>query len=171
MAKMPGQFNELARDPELINDFIIEAGEHLSNVELQLLALDQDGANAEALHAIFRGFHTIKGLAGFLGLDPIQEVAHEIETVLDLARNGSLQITPPHIDVILAGKDYLDRSLAALKEMLETGAAPALGENEALLASIRASAKEPRLEEAVPAALSALAATQEPAQAERPAEA
>src|SRR5579875_2880640 len=142
MAEMPVQLNELARDPELINDFVVEAGEHLSNVELQLLALDQDAANAEALHAIFRGFHTIKGLAGFLGLDPIQEVAHEIETVLDLARNGSFRITPAHIDVILAGKDYLDRSLAALKQMLETGNAPALAADQQLLASIRASAQQ-----------------------------
>src|SRR5579883_2252443 len=171
MAEMPVQLNELARDPELINDFVVEAGEHLSNVELQLLALDQDAANAEALHAIFRGFHTIKGLAGFLGLDPIQEVAHEIETVLDLARNGSFRITPAHIDVILAGKDYLDRSLAALKQMLETGNAPALAADQQLLASIRASAQQTRPEAAVPAALSALSAAQEPEPAERGAEA
>src|SRR5579885_697165 len=171
MAEMPVQLNELARDPELINDFVVEAGEHLSNVELQLLALDQDAANAEALHAIFRGFHTIKGLAGFLGLDPIQEVAHEIETVLDLARNGSFRITPAHIDVILAGRDYLDRSLAALKQMLETGNAPALAADQQLLASIRASAQQTRPEAAVPAALSALSAAQEPEPAERGAEA
>ena len=69
------QLNELARDPELVNDFIVESREHLTAIELHLLALDQDAANSEALHAIFRGFHTIKGLAGFLGLDAIQEVA------------------------------------------------------------------------------------------------
>jgi two-component system, chemotaxis family, sensor kinase CheA len=77
------ELNELARDPELLNDFITESREHLNTIELQLLALDQDAANVEALHSIFRGFHTIKGLAGFLGLDAIQQLTHEVETVLD----------------------------------------------------------------------------------------
>src|SRR5579871_1899972 len=101
----PIPLNEFASDPELIGDFIVESREHLTAVELNLLALDQDGSNREALQAIFRGFHSIKGLAGFLGLDAIQEVAHEVETVLDLARNGKLDLLAAHIDVILASKD------------------------------------------------------------------
>ena len=161
MAETPLQLNELASDPELVNDFIVESREHLTTVELQLLALDQDPANVEALHAIFRGFHTIKGLAGFLGLDSIQEIAHEIETVLDLARNGSLQITPAHIDVILAGKDWLNQSLAALEEMIHSGKPPALGRTAELLASIRLMAKKRDEEDPVPAALSALSPAQE----------
>src|SRR5271166_2829734 len=103
----PIELNELASDPELLGDFIVESREHLTAVELNLLAVDQDPRNSEALHAIFRGFHTIKGLAGFLGLSPVQEVAHEVETVLDLARNGEIVLTSAHIDVILASKDYL----------------------------------------------------------------
>jgi len=109
--------NELAADPELLNDFILESREHLTALELHLLALDQDPNNLEALHAIFRGFHTIKGLAGFLGLSAIQEVAHEVETVLDLARNGEIQIMSAQIDVILATKDYLNRCLSDLAEV------------------------------------------------------
>ena len=70
-----------------IGDFILESREHLTAIELQLLTLDQDPANAEAIHAIFRGFHTIKGMAGFLDLDAVRDLAHEVETVLDLARN------------------------------------------------------------------------------------
>jgi two-component system, chemotaxis family, sensor kinase CheA len=160
MADTPLQLNELARDPELVNDFIVESREHLTAVELHLLALDQDAANSEALHAIFRGFHTIKGLAGFLGLEAIQEVAHEIETVLDLARNGSLQISPAHVDVILAGKDYLNRSLSALEEMLQSGKEPVLGATAELLVSIRDLAQKRDAEDPVPAALKALSATQ-----------
>ncbi|MGD0132739.1 MAG: Hpt domain-containing protein, partial [Bryobacteraceae bacterium] len=57
--------NPLASDPELIGDFILESREHLTAIELQLLTLDQDPSNSEAIHAIFRGFHTIKGMAGF----------------------------------------------------------------------------------------------------------
>ena len=68
----PGGWNALASDPELLGDFILESTEHLTTIEPQLLTLEQDPANAEAIHAIFRGFHTIKGLAGFLelGRDP-----------------------------------------------------------------------------------------------------
>src|ERR1700685_1672488 len=82
--------NPLASDPELIGDFILESREHLTAIELQLLTLDQDPSNAEAIHAIFRGFHTIKGMAGFLDLDAVRDLAHEVETVLDLARHGKL---------------------------------------------------------------------------------
>ena len=59
----------LNQDPELVADFILEAREHLSTVESQLLALEQDPSNLEAINTIFRGFHTIKGVAGFLEFD------------------------------------------------------------------------------------------------------
>src|SRR5271156_3755534 len=93
--------NPLANDPELLGDFILEAREHLTSIELQLLTLDLDAANTEAIHAVFRGFHTIKGMAGFLDLDPVRDVSHEVETILDLARNAELAITSDVIDAIL----------------------------------------------------------------------
>src|SRR5271154_3521487 len=110
--------NPLAADPELLSDFISESREHLTSIELQLLTLDQDPANSEAIHAIFRGFHTIKGMAGFLDQDAVRDVAHEVETVLDLARNGQLTITGAIIDRILESKDYLNRCLAELEPAL-----------------------------------------------------
>ena len=138
-SKRPNEtgLNELAADPELLNDFILESREHLTALELHLLALDQDPNNLEALHAIFRGFHTIKGLAGFLGLSAIQEVAHEVETVLDLARNGEIQIMSAQIDVILATKDYLNRCLGDLAEVQAKGIAPIVPDNAGLLQSVR----------------------------------
>jgi two-component system, chemotaxis family, sensor kinase CheA len=60
------QPNALAADPELLGEFIVEAREHLSAIEFQALAIEQDPSNRDAIHAIFRAFHTIKGLAGFL---------------------------------------------------------------------------------------------------------
>ncbi len=129
--------NVLAADPELLGDFILESREHLTSIELQLLTLDQEPANAEAIHAIFRGFHTIKGMAGFLDQDAVREVAHEVETVLDLARNGQLAITPAVIDRILESKDYLSRCMAELDSMLQTGNAAAPPDNAALLGAIR----------------------------------
>jgi len=138
--------NPLASDPELLNDFILEAREHLTTIELQLLTLDQDPANQEAIHAVFRGFHTIKGMAGFLDLDAVRDVSHEVETILDLARNAQLAITPEVIDAILASKDYLGRWMGELETMLQTGRAPEIDHNQALIANIRAVAK-PRTED------------------------
>ena len=132
-----GPGNPLASDPELLNDFILESREHLTSIELQLLILDQDPAHAEAIHSIFRGFHTIKGMAGFLDLDAVREVAHEVETVLDLARNSRLVITPAIIDRILESKDYLNGWMSELESMLATGKAPAMPGHTELLATIR----------------------------------
>ena len=129
--------NPLASDPELLNDFILEAREHLTTIELQLLTLDQDPANAEAIHAVFRGFHTIKGMAGFLDLDAVRDVAHEVETILDLARNGQLTITSEVIDAILASKDYLSHWLSELDTMLQSGRSPEPQDNQALIKMIR----------------------------------
>ena len=129
--------NALANDPELLNDFILESREHLTSIELQLLALDQDPADSEAIHAIFRGFHTIKGMAGFLDLDAVREVAHEVETVLDLARNGRLPITPAVVDRILESKDYLNRCLVGVESALACGEVAPVVDNVDLLAAIR----------------------------------
>lgn len=105
----------LADDPELVADFILESREHLTSIEQLLLALEREPADADAIHSVFRGFHTIKGLAGFLEFAPIQEVAHEVETSLNYAREGKLAITPPVIDVILESVDYLSRSIAGVE--------------------------------------------------------
>ncbi len=129
--------NPLASDPELIGDFILESREHLTAIELQLLTLDQDPANSEAIHAIFRGFHTIKGMAGFLDLDAIRDLAHEVETVLDLARNEKLAITSAIIDRILESKDYLNVWMTELDAMLQTGKTPLAPEAGGLLDAIR----------------------------------
>jgi two-component system chemotaxis sensor kinase CheA len=129
--------NPLASDPELIGDFILESREHLTAIELQLLTLDQDPANSEAIHAIFRGFHTIKGMAGFLDLDAVRDLAHEVETVLDLARNAKLTITSTIIDRILESKDYLNLWMTELEGMLQSGKTPTPPEAGGLLDAIR----------------------------------
>ena len=80
--------DELANDPELVQEFLVEAREHLASVEAGMLVLEQEPDQAEALNGVFRSFHTIKGLAGFLGATSIHELAHETENVLDLAQNS-----------------------------------------------------------------------------------
>jgi two-component system, chemotaxis family, sensor kinase CheA len=133
----------LAQDPELLSDFIVESREHLSNIESQLLTLERDPSDAEALNSSFRGFHTIKGLAGFLELWEVQKVAHEVETVLDRARNGEWTINPGGVDVILESADYLRRWLAHMEGILHKQATTAPPRDEALLARIARLTSEP----------------------------
>jgi len=119
--------NAIAQDLELIGDFVNEAGEHLATIEAQILVLERDPTAADPLNAAFRGFHTIKGLAGFLDLGDIREVSHEVETLLDRARNQELLLTPAIIDVVLESADYLTRAVAWVHAGLsgKAGEAPA----------------------------------------------
>jgi two-component system chemotaxis sensor kinase CheA len=103
-------------DPELLNDFLVEAREHLSSAENHLLALEKDSGRADSVHSIFRSFHTIKGVAGFLGLPEFQQLAHEVETLLDGAREGRLAITPSITDVVLESADQLKKWMAELEK-------------------------------------------------------
>ena len=126
----------LAQDPELMTDFIVESRDHLVNIETQLLTLEREPTDGEALNAVFRGFHTIKGLAGFLELWEIQKLAHEVETVLDRARNSQWTINANGFDIILASADYLRRWLAHLDARLHQENSPSPARDEDLLARI-----------------------------------
>ena len=123
----------LSQDPELIADFVVEAREHLLAIEHNLLAVEQNSDSTEPINAIFRAFHTIKGIAGFLELGDIREVSHETETLLDHARNGDLKLTAQVIDVILAAADYLNREVTRIAG----GEAEAGGPTDRLLAEVR----------------------------------
>jgi two-component system chemotaxis sensor kinase CheA len=148
--------DNLADDPELIADFVAESREHLSSIEANLLALEKDPSLTDAVHSVFRSFHTIKGLAGFLGLGPIQAVAHETETLLDHAREKRIAITPRLIDITLKSADYVKAALNALVEKPPDEAMRSLRSNQGLLLEISAgeSAELPPAEavaEALPA--------------------
>jgi two-component system chemotaxis sensor kinase CheA len=127
---------KLSLDRELIGDFVVESREHLVSIEGLLLALEQDAKDMEAIHSIFRSFHTIKGLAGFLELEYVQQVAHEVETLLDLARESRLAITPHVIDVILESADYLNRWIKHLEESPFADVPEAISKNDELLRRI-----------------------------------
>lgn len=107
--------NSLAQDAELVGDFVVESREHLESIEGRLLVLEQNPDDIETIHAVFRSFHTIKGLAGFLELTPIRDVAHEVETLLDLARDSKLKITPLVVDVVLESADYLNEAIGTVE--------------------------------------------------------
>ena len=128
-----------------MSDFIVESREHLVNIESQVLTLEREPADREALNSVFRGFHTIKGLAGFLELWEVQKLAHEVETVLDRARNSQWTINPTGIDVILESADYLRRWLAHMEASLHHEPSIAPPCDEALLARIMRLSAEPEL--------------------------
>ena len=127
----------LGEDRELLGDFILESRDHLTQVELQMITLEKNPEEGEAINTVFRAFHTIKGLAGFLSLDDMREAAHETETLLDLARNHKLAISPPVVDIVLAAADFLKASLLNLEQRLNGGQPTAALDKEGLLNRIR----------------------------------
>lgn len=105
----------LADDVDLLREFINESREHLDNIEHGVLVLENRPADAETLNTVFRAFHTFKGGAGFLNLIPINRLAHVLESLLDLARQGRLTINAPVIELILRGRDILKQFLDAIE--------------------------------------------------------
>ncbi|WP_321475370.1 chemotaxis protein CheA [uncultured Paludibaculum sp.] len=134
----------LNQDPQLVEDFLVEAREHLANIEARLLEIEQGAHTPETLHSAFRSFHTLKGLAGFLEYAVIQEVAHEVENLLDLARNDALQLTPPIVDVILQSGDFLAGCLRGIEAGNQGRTAPPMETPTALLEQVRAMAAAPQ---------------------------
>lgn len=114
----------LGENQELLTEFHAEAVDHLQQIEAALLILDQTPDNPEALNSIFRSFHTIKGNAGFLGLVPMHTLAHEVESLLDLARNRELSLTPAIITEILRSRDALQLLTQQIAVALEKGHLP-----------------------------------------------
>ncbi len=97
---------------EIFNEFLVEAEENLQKVEENLLELEKDPQNEELLNATFRAMHTLKGGAGFLGLQAVVEVAHAAEDVLGKLRSGELVLTPDINDAILEAVDFIRSALA-----------------------------------------------------------
>jgi two-component system chemotaxis sensor kinase CheA len=131
----------LAGDEGLILEFITESSEHLVIIEGQMLILEKDNTATETLNAVFRGFHTIKGLAGFLEFSAIQSLAHEVETLLDLARTGVLTVTPFIVDVVLESTDVVRRELANIEQRLAGNTPAPTTVDQALLQRIRNAAR------------------------------
>lgn len=108
----------LAEDADLLREFITESREHLDNIEQGVLVLENQPADAETLNTIFRAFHTFKGGAGFLNLIPINRLAHVLESLLDLARQGRMTMDAPVIELILRGRDVLKSFLDEIEGQL-----------------------------------------------------
>jgi two-component system chemotaxis sensor kinase CheA len=117
-ASGPPPSGEISQDAELLQAFVEEAQEHVASIEAGLLELERNPENLDTIHATFRACHTIKGVAGFLDLVAVRDLAHELETLLDYARNGSLTLTASINDVILEGVDVLKAQVRAVEAQL-----------------------------------------------------
>lgn len=96
-------------DNDLLADFVIEAKEHLADVENQFLAIEQGGEDVDVdlVNEVFRAIHSIKGAAGFLGLSKVNDLSHNLENVLNMMRNSELTPTSEIVDTMLRAADTL----------------------------------------------------------------
>ncbi len=108
----------LESDQDLLREFINESQEHLQNIENGVLVLEENPKDADTLNSIFRAFHTFKGGSGFLNLTAIKNLAHELESLLDAARQHKLVIDSAIIDLILDGGDTLKQFVAEISVQL-----------------------------------------------------
>ncbi|MCU0582874.1 MAG: chemotaxis protein CheA [Syntrophales bacterium] len=118
-AEGPAAAKERVQDESLLRDFITEGLEYIGEIEMNILNLEQEPENKDYINAIFRPFHSVKGVASFLNLDAIRTLAHDLETLLDKARNEALPVTPELIDLILDGSDTLKAMIGQLRDGLE----------------------------------------------------
>ncbi|MHC1653736.1 chemotaxis protein CheA [Stenotrophomonas maltophilia] len=109
---------------DITADFIIEAQEILDRLGEQLVSLEQAPQDSEQLNAVFRGYHTLKGGAGFLGVTAMVELCHAAEEALGIARAGQAVLQAHHFDAAQQSLDYLQSMLDAVSSGTEPGYAP-----------------------------------------------
>jgi|GEM_PF-127681 len=102
-------------DRDLLGEFINEALEHLENIEQGVLQLEENPTSADTLNSVFRSYHTLKGGSGFLNLTPINRLAHQLENLLDLARQQKLEVTTQVISLILEGGDIIKKFVGGMQ--------------------------------------------------------
>ena len=114
-------------DEDILQDFLVEASEILEQLSEQLVELEKRPEDRELLNAIFRGFHTVKGGAGFLSLSELVDICHGAENVFDILRTGKQQVSAELMDVILQALDTVNEMFGRVqnRDPLEP-ASPAL---------------------------------------------
>ena len=124
--------SDFAGMEELLQDFLVEAGDLLSDVDNKLVDLERAPDDPGLLNEIFRGFHTIKGGAGFLAATHLVELCHLTENLFDKLRNGQMVISPEVMDVILSATAGVRNMFGYLEQSSQPPAA-----DEALIDSLR----------------------------------
>ncbi len=111
----------LSEDTDLLQEFFQEANEHLGQADLHLLTLESDPDDRDAIDAVFRAFHTIKGAAGFLQMQTMQTLAHVAESLLDKVRQGVVRMEGEAVDLSFEAVDGLKRLTKEYQEALAAG--------------------------------------------------
>ena len=106
-------------DLELLPEFVAEAGEHLDEMEANLIKLEADPDNREIINDIFRDVHTIKGSSAYLGLKVTSELAHKLENLLAMVRQGKRSADSSLIDTLIAAKDRIASLVADVENHQE----------------------------------------------------
>lgn len=135
-------------DEEILQDFLVEAGEILELLSEQLVELESRPDDADLLNAIFRGFHTVKGGAGFLQLHELVECCHIAENVFDILRKGERRVDSELMDVVLEALDAVNGMFTEVRE--RTTVTPATPELLAALARLAAPASADEIAAAAP---------------------
>ncbi len=110
---------DVENDRDLLHEFVLESHEHLARIEQETLILEENPTEATTLNAMFAAFHTFKGTSGLLNLLPIKDLSHELESLLDLARQNKILMTSVMIDLVLEGKDILKKCILQIEEQLK----------------------------------------------------
>ncbi|MFB9214877.1 chemotaxis protein CheA [Vibrio sinaloensis] len=106
-------------DEDILQDFLVEAGEILELLSEQLVELENNPDDKDLLNAIFRGFHTVKGGAGFLALTELVDTCHGAENVFDILRNGQRSVNAGLMDTMLQALDTVNEQFQAVQEREE----------------------------------------------------
>lgn len=96
-------------DPEFLNDFLLDTKEHIEKIEMHALLLETESDNKDAINGLFREFHTIKGSAGFVEQQLVQDIAHHTETLLNGCRSGDTKVNKAIVDLILNSTDLIKK--------------------------------------------------------------
>lgn len=116
--------NDFAGMEELLQDFLQESSEMLSDVDSKLLSLEQSPNDSGLLNDIFRGFHTIKGGAGFLNATELVTLCHLTENIFDRLRNGQMHVNAEIMDAILGATSEIRHMFGALSQGVQPSPSP-----------------------------------------------
>src|SRR5690606_35201063 len=142
--------SDFAGMEDLLQDFLVEAGDLLSGVDNKLVDLERAPDDKGLLNDIFRGFHTIKGGAGFLNATELVTLCHLTENLFDRLRNGEIAVTPDVMDSIMDATGTVRDMFCSLEQGMQPG--PAAGQ---LLDNLRAAIAGQAAATAAPAAVAA----------------
>jgi two-component system chemotaxis sensor kinase CheA len=122
--------SDFAGMEDLLQDFLQEAGELLSDVDNKLVDLERSPDDRRLLNDIFRGFHTIKGGAGFLNAGELVSLCHLTESLFDKLRNAAMTLTPSLMDTIMAATQSVRNMFGEIAQGRQPASGPCRSDHQ-----------------------------------------